>query len=163
MPVSTTESKTAVKVLGMGQAAIAEAPACLASVLGSCIGISLYSGRHKLGAFSHVVLPNANGQIATPGKFADTAIPHMLRLFESRGVQPASLVAKLAGGACMFGADGPLKIGESNAETVRQLLDEARIKVLAQDVGGTCGRRVTFDCQTGLLTVETVGNPTKTL
>ncbi len=163
MPVSTTEPIVAIKVLGMGQVAIAEAPAHLSAVLGSCVGIALYCERHKLGAFSHVVLPNTNGQPAMPGKFADTAVPHMLRLFENRGVRPSALVAKMAGGACMFGADGPLKIGESNAETILQLLDEARIKVLARDIGGTCGRRVTFDCRTGQLTVETVGNPPKTL
>jgi chemotaxis receptor (MCP) glutamine deamidase CheD len=37
------------------------------------------------------------------------------------------------------------------------------IPIVGTDVGGTCGRRVSFDCSTGLATIERVGQPEQTL
>ena len=63
----------------------------------------------------------------------------------------------------MFGSSGPLQIGDANMEAVAQALRTAGIRVAAQDVGGTRGRRVTFDCAGGEMIVESAGQPTKTL
>jgi chemotaxis protein CheD len=61
------------------------------------------------------------------------------------GSKNRSLVAKMAGGACMFEYFGTnLNIGERNAERVRVLLKENHIQLCAEDVGGKVGRSVTF-------------------
>lgn len=150
-------------MVGMGQIAIARNSNRLSAVLGSCIGVAFYHPRLRLGVMGHVVLPRANGQSATPGKFADTAIPHMLQLLVQQGANLGALVAKMTGGACMFGNNGPLQIGQSNAEAVEAALAAAGIRLVARDVGGNKGRRVVFDSSTGHLTVETAGGPAKVL
>ncbi len=149
--------------VGMGQTALARAPGLLCSVLGSCVGLALYHPRLKTGALAHIVLPTASGRGALPGKFADTALPHMLTELLKAGIPREGLVAKIAGGACMFGVSGPLQIGDSNIEAVQTLLAQENIRIIAKDVGGQKGRRVTLDCSTGELLVEIAGHPKKVL
>jgi chemotaxis protein CheD len=149
--------------VGMGQIAVENAPALLTSVLGSCVGLALYHPRVKTGALAHIVLPTASGRGALPGKFADTALPHMLTQLSKVGVPRQGLVAKIAGGACMFGVSGPLQIGDNNVEAVKMLLAKENIRIMGEDVGGQKGRRVTFDCATGELLVEVAGKTKKVL
>lgn len=149
--------------VGMGQVVVATAPVHLSSVLGSCVGVALYHRRLKLGALAHVVLPDSCGRPGLPGKFADTAVPYMIRQLEAKGAPRNQLVAKIVGGACMFGIGGPLQIGDTNIEAVVRALAASGIRVQAQDVGGTKGRRVTFDCATGQLLVQIVGESPRTL
>lgn len=163
MASPTTVAAPQVTSVGMGQAAAGGASLRLTAVLGSCLGVALYHRRLHLGAMSHVVLPDSTGRDAAPAKFADTAIPHMLELLKQQGAPTGSLVAKIAGGACMFGATGPMQIGQANAEAVRGILKTLRIPVLAEDVGGTKGRRVVLDCGDGTLTVEIAGCNVKVL
>jgi len=163
MAVSTAVATPQVTSVGMGQAAIGTRLSRLTAVLGSCLGVALYHRRLQLGAMSHVVLPDSNGRDALPAKFADTAIPHMVELFTQHGGSANGLVAKIAGGACMFGATGPMQIGLANAEAVHRELAKLRIPIIAEDIGGSKGRRVIFDCGCGTLTIETAGCRPKAL
>ena len=160
LATSNTAKET---LVGMGQIAAGAAPERMKAVLGSCIGLAIYHRRLKTGAMAHIVLPDSAGRGGTPGKFADTAVPEMLKLLQELGTSAHGLTAKLAGGANMFGGPGPLQIGDANAEAVARTLKSAGIRVAGQDVGGTKGRRVTFDCTSGEMTVECAGQPARTL
>jgi chemotaxis protein CheD len=85
----------------------------------------------------------------------------MLEELRRRGVGQSGLIAKIVGGACMFGLGGPLQIGDANAHAVLALLAAASIPVVARDVGGTSGRRATLNCSNGKITVTTVGGPAR--
>jgi len=161
--INTTSIKTPEHMIGMGQIALGESPQTLKAVVGSCIALVLYHPQLKRGAMAHIVLPNAAGRTNTPGKFADTAIPHMLELMKDLGLPHRGLTAKFAGGANMFNGNGPMQIGKSNAETVAQALQTAGIRIAGQDVGGSRGRRVIFDCTSGVMTIECAGLPAKSL
>ena len=150
-------------MVGMGQIAVVRNSGRLSAVLGSCIGVAFYHPRLRLGAMGHVVLPRANGQATTPGKFADTAVPFMLQLMLQEGANAGGLIAKIAGGACMFGGNGPLQIGQANAEAVEAALTAAGVRLVGREVGGNKGRRVVFNAATGSLTVETAGGTPKIL
>jgi chemotaxis protein CheD len=160
LEMSNTAKET---LVGMGQLAAGRAPERMKAVLGSCIGLAIYHPRCKTGVMAHVVLPNSAGRGGSPGKFADTAVPEMLELLKALGTPAQGLVAKLAGGANMFAGSGPLQIGDANVDAVTQALQAAGIRAAAQDVGGTQGRRVTFDCASGEMTVQRAGQPARTL
>jgi chemotaxis protein CheD len=149
--------------VGMGQISSGAGEALLHAVLGSCVGVALYHPRARVGALGHIVLPDSSGREASAGKFADTAIPAMIRECERQGAARAGLVAKIAGGACMFGGGGPLQIGEANLAAVAQRLAQAGIRIAAEDTGGSKGRRVTLDCATGQMAVQVVGQSTRIL
>ncbi len=150
-------------MVGMGQAIAACAPLRLWSILGSCVAVALCDPRRRVSALGHVVLPAASGRTGMPGKFADTAVPHMLHLLREKGVPSQGLVAKIAGGARMFGHSMPLEVGESNIQAIVHALESVDIRVAARDVGGSRGRRITLDCSTGGLLIEVLGSPPLTL
>ena len=163
MSTSATSNPSKKILVGMGQIAAARAPEQMRAILGSCIGLALYHARCKTAVMAHIVLPESAGRDGTPGKFADTAVPHMLGLLRERGVPIHGVTAKFAGGANMFQGSGPLQIGDANIEAVTAALNKAGIRVVGQDVGATRGRRIDFDCASGEMIVEYAGRPARTL
>ncbi len=166
MPTSpATGSPESVEVVSVaiGQWAVAPAPARIRTLLGSCVGVVLYDRNSKLGGLAHVVLPSARGPVDHPGKYADTAIPAVIAEFERR-LGPATrmrLTAKLVGGASMFQVDTPpesmLNIGRRNQEAIEAILESLRIPVLARDLGGSTGRRLTLDTVSGIVAIKVPG------
>ena len=163
MITATTNAKTQEITVGMGQIASGGSPQQMKAIVGSCIALALHHPRLKKGVLAHIVLPDSAGRNGAPGKFADTAVPKMLEWFRQCGAPVQGLTAKLAGGANMFASTGPLQIGNANVEAVALALQNAGVRIAAQDTGGTCGRRVTFCCGGGELIVESAGQPPKTL
>ncbi|MBX7168802.1 MAG: chemotaxis protein CheD [Pirellulales bacterium] len=147
------------QLVGLGQLVLADAPHRLWAILGSCVGVAIYHPRKRVGVLAHIVLPNSGEQAGLPGRYADSAIPAALRLLEASGANAGGLVAKIAGGAAMFETRGPLQAGQANIAAVRAALETAHIKLLAEHVGETRGRKVIFDLATGILRVEIVGQP----
>ena len=81
----------------------------------------------------------------------------MIERLAERGAPASRLIAKLAGGASMFRGDGPIRVGATNREAVKGLLEERKIRIAGEHVGGSQGRRVTFEVERGTLTVEIAG------
>ena len=141
----------------MGQIALIAEDELAGAVLGSCIGLAIYHPRFNVAAVAHIVLAQSAGRSGMPGKFADTAIPEMLRLLAAEGVSPTGLVSKLAGGSNMFGSNGPIQVGEANHAAVVELLKHSAIQVAAEDVGGSKGRRIRFDPTSKDMLIEIAG------
>jgi chemotaxis protein CheD len=153
--ISTLSPPATCHLVGMAQIAVFSAPEVARAVLGSCVGVAIYDEFAKLAAVAHVVLPHSEGR-ATPqlGKYANTAIASMHDSLIKRGANPKRLSAKIAGGANMFVGKGPFQIGDQNISAVRAGLSAHSIRLLAEHVGGTNGRRVTFDPLAGTLLIE---------
>ena len=161
MSTATIEKKP--PTVGMSQIVFLEAPETAHSVFGSCIALSMYHPRRKIGALAHIVLPNSSGREGQPGKFADTAVPHIVGELNKRGADTKGLVAKMCGGSAMFGGGGPIQIGEENVTAVTELLKDLKIPITGTHLGGAKGRRVTFDCANGDVTIEIVGQPAEVI
>lgn len=156
-PTCETLEQQSPRSVGLGQAALGFAPDSLWTVLGSCIGIALVEPQRGLAALAHVVLPAATGHVFIPTKFADTAIPHVITLMERAGASRKDIVAKIAGGACMYGSGNSNHLGQTNIKSVKRTLLTAGIPLVAEHLGGTSGRRVTLECGTGIFRIEILG------
>lgn len=128
--------------------------------LGSCVAIAMHDARFRVSGLAHVLLPDAGmARDATNlARFATTAVPLLIAEMQSIGAR-GPLVAKLAGGAALFGdmlgsAGG--QIGARNVVAARAALSAAGIPLLGEEVGGNAGRSVTLDVNTGALTVRSV-------
>jgi chemotaxis protein CheD len=163
MPCLQSVQSPADVAVGMGQATFAAEPNRLTTIVGSCVAVTLYSPRRRLGVLGHIVLSKSRGAADNPAKYADTAIPHMLWMLRREGVDPSELAAKLAGGACMFGNGQFTRIGENNVQAAIQSLESAGIGIVGRDAGGNIGRRICFDLATGIVTVASVGRPPRTI
>ena len=127
--------------------------------LGSCVAIVLYDRALRMASLAHVLLPDADygrGQVK-PAKFATTAVPLLIAEMRRAG-STGPLVAKLAGGARMFGSllSCGVNMGERNVEATRRALTAAGIPVVAEEVGGENGRSIYVDVATGELRVRSL-------
>ena len=158
-PASIAGAASTIPV-GLGDLFTAKSGELVAYSLGSCVGICLYDPTARVAAMAHVVLPAAPGEaVATPGKYADTAVPALLDALKRQGASPFRLRCKIAGGAAVLaiGGGGALpSIGQRNVEAVKAALAKASIRVLAEETGGNQGRTVRLDAATGRVLVRTV-------
>jgi len=153
---------TVVKV-GMADLNVAEGGATLKTTgLGSCVGLTLFDPKQLVAGMAHIMLPSSD--IAREGqlniaKYADTAIPELLKQLLRLGADRRRLVAKLAGGAQMFAFSGTgdsLRIGPRNVESTKLALESLDIPVVAEDTGGNYGRTIEFDSRSGVLFIRSV-------
>ena len=130
--------------------------AVLITTVGSCVAIGLIDPKAGVGALGHVMLPNNNGRKTEAiGKYADTAIPAMIKEMEMKGAKKSRMKAKIAGGAKMF--DFPsnnFSIGEKNVKAVRKILEDYGIEISGEDVGKNYGRTIEFHTSTGKMVIK---------
>lgn len=151
--------------VGMADYKVSEGPNRLITLgLGSCIGITVYDKRRKIGGMAHIMLPKNPDPTKSIAKFADTAIEAMLNDLANMGVGIRSLEAKLAGGAQMFtfsSSNEMNSIGFRNAEAVKQELKKRGVKIIAEETGGGAGRTIELDLEDGKLKIKTMGSGEK--
>ncbi len=135
--------------------------------LGSCVGVVLYDETKKVAGMAHVMLPDsslAKGSEINIAKYADTAIPQLIKEMEALGASTRNMVAKLAGGAQMFSflsGNDTMRIGPRNVEACKLALEQVHIRIVAEDTGGNCGRTIEMDALTGILQIRTVNQGVK--
>lgn len=153
-----------VVAVGMGEMAVSrEADVILAAYgLGSCVGVAAWDPVARVGGLAHILLPSSAARQATnaAGKFADTALPALLRSVTRHGAERSRLIVKVAGGAQVLALGGPnsaLAIGEKNVAAVRQAIRQHELSLAAEDVGGNSGRTMLLYLENGRVTVQVIG------
>ena len=151
--------------VNMAEYKVESKPIELVTSVGSCIAICMYDSANMCGGMAHIMLPKSAvaAQEPLPGKFADTAVPTLTTAIRRISRKESRLTAKIAGGANMFPNMNALNIGEKNIQAVKASLAEHRVRLLAEDVGGTHGRRITFNITTGTATVRQFNGETTKL
>lgn len=150
--------------VGIADYKAAYTPAKIITIgLGSCVGIALYDGINKIGGLVHIMLPDSKqfSNISNPCKFADLAIPILLKNMQSMGAKRNAITAKIGGGACMFNfADKSLvmDIGKRNVASVREVLMKLSIPIIGEDTGGNQGRTMLLDIGLGKTYIRTVNS-----
>jgi chemotaxis protein CheD len=143
--------------IGIGELVVSKSPAVLRTLVGSCVGMTLYDPFRKVGGMAHIVHPESNGRVDQPGKYADTAIRELMRELANQGGEQRRLVAKYAGGAKMLNAFSSNPIGDLNVEMIERILTQLGIPILGRECGGKHGRRLALDLTRGVLRIEAVG------
>lgn len=132
----------------------------VSTVLGSCVSVCLYSRTAMAGGMIHYALPKASMNLnEDPLRYGDCAIPMLIRELEKlTGMPGSSFTAKIIGGSDNIGSEKAYhNIGSANIEIAQQLLAKFGIQVLAQEVGGSVGRKALFHVSTGRLQSAFVG------
>lgn len=155
--------------VGMADLNIALYPDALTTLgLGSCVGICLYDPVTKIAGMAHVMLPYSSSGVGdkNPAKYADTGIPLLIQNMQKKGAFKGRLVAKIAGGAQMFGfkpENDIIQIGKKNVAATKEILEGYAIRIIAEDTGGNFGRTIEFYSSDGSLLIKTIGQGTKTV
>ena len=154
--------------IGIGDLKVCKKPDILVTyALGSCVGICLLDSTAGVGGLSHIMLPDSTAGVngaSAPMRFADTAIPLLIREMEKLGASRGRLRAKIAGGATMFAiANDKFNIGDRNVAKVKEMLAKERIPILAEDTGADYGRTLFFYPETGVMEIRAATRGTKML
>jgi two-component system chemotaxis response regulator CheB len=152
-----------------GEMAYSGDPGRISTLLGSCVAVVLHDARLKRGGMNHFMVPTAGPNSSlNAGKCGDLAIAQLLRLAGLAGSRNADLGARLYGGGAVVGhlgsaaVAGGLDIGRRNIELARKMLHEAGVRILAEETGGTQGRRLSLDPVTGQVEVRLIESSRET-
>jgi chemotaxis protein CheD len=133
-------------------------PIELVTSVGSCVALCLYDSTNRSGGLAHIMLPNSAiaPQDFLPCKFADTAVPALAKAVQEISGKEACLSAKIAGGANIFSDlnNNGQPIGMKNVNAVKAALSANKIRLVAEDVGGSYGRRIAFNIGNGIATIR---------
>jgi chemotaxis protein CheD len=134
-------------------------PARVTTILGSCVAVCLFDARRHVAGLNHFLLPSAPAASATSIRYGDVAIGVLIRRVLNLGATREGLTAKIFGGANVLHAfaEGSRHIGLANVDVARELLERNGIPLVAEDVGGTRGRKLVFSLPDGAAWVKGIG------
>ena len=129
--------------------------------LGSCVGLTIWDSKLKIGGMAHIMLPSSKGFTKNENfaKFADSAIEFLVNELIKMGAKKKYMEAKVFGGASMFSFEYKsdiLNIGDRNVEATLTTLDSLGIDIVNKDTGGNFGRTISIDLGTGMVEVHSI-------
>jgi len=146
------------KFIHVGEIFVGAKPTEISTVLGSCIAVCIYDKVEMIGGMNHYLVPlwNENG-LQSP-KYGNISIPRLIENMLNLGCQKHNLEAKVFGGGNVIEvSQEDMMIGRKNILIAKELLREYNIKITAQDVGGTRGRKILMRTDTGKIFLRYTG------
>ena len=146
------------KFIHVGEIHVATTPTEIKTVLGSCIAVCLYDKVTRIGGMNHYLVPlwNENG-LQSP-KYGNISIPKLIDKMLIVGCRKENIEAKIFGGGNVIDVtQEEMMIGRKNIVIAKEILLEHKIKIVAQDVGGTRGRRILMRSDTGKILLKYTG------
>jgi chemotaxis protein CheD len=137
-----------------GESHLARTPAIIRTILGSCVGVTFWSRKLRIGALCHAQLPKcpSSHPTRTVGhRYVDFAIRDFVRQFGELGVPRSELEVKLFGGGDVLVVSDPasLTVGRMNCEMAIHVVKAESLNVVAWSLGGTSGLTIQFHTSTG--------------
>jgi chemotaxis protein CheD len=143
-----------------GHLYLARSPMMLQTILGSCVGATIWSERLGAGALCHGVLPKCPPGTGPPEghRYVDYSIRYLLERFDALGACRQELEVKLFGGADVLPVSAArahiATVGAMNCKAALEVLEKEGLRVAASDLGGPKGRTIHFDTGTGEVLVH---------
>lgn len=135
----------------------------LKTLLGSCVALTLWHPRLRIGGMCHFMLPQRprTGLRELDGRYGDEAVLTLVHCIELAGAKSTEFVCNLYGGADTMpdAAQFKFNIGERNIQAGWQLADAFGFQLAEVDVGDNVPRKVTLDLNTGSAVVTRGAGP----
>ncbi|MBI5675806.1 MAG: chemotaxis protein CheD [Nitrospirae bacterium] len=138
-----------------GEIYIGERPAKVVTVLGSCVSVTIFSKRLRIGAICHGALPHCRKMRRCHDlcddtfKYVDCSLHYMLGRMRSLGCADSEIEIKLFGGADTLSSKKENTIGSMNVKMALDIIRQENLRVIAADVGDSFGRKIFFMTHTG--------------
>ncbi len=141
-----------------------EEPCQINTILGSCVSVCFWDKTLKVGGMCHYMLPYWNGEGLASPKYGNIAIEKLLEKMYSFGSKKFNIVAKVFGGGEVIDTKTPqFNIGERNIKLAFEFLNEQKINIVSQSVGGKLGRKIIFCTENGAVKQRYVQRQVKDL
>jgi chemotaxis protein CheD len=136
-----------------GQLYFGNQPASLRTLLGSCVAITLWHPKRRIGGMCHYLLPDRNEveAVLRDGRYAAEAVALLVEAIAHVGTRPDEYEAHLYGGADTLPGHLAHKpnIGVRNIEIGWELVDRHGFQLMGVDVGDDVPRTVRMDMRNG--------------
>lgn len=114
-------------------------------------------------ALAHCLLPKSpNEDFELGGRYIDQAISSMIKMMSISPGDYKRVRAIVAGGGNMTRPEGTVEsklVGSLNSKMAIETLRELRIKIIHEDIGGICGRKISLNCFDGTFEVKHIPRP----
>ena len=138
----------------------------VATVLGSCVAITMYNKKMKTGSICHSSMPELPKSKGTRleesqniFKYVDSSIIHMYENYIELYGNSNDLEVKVFGGSSSLETNKNIfDIGNKNVEKAMYVFDKLKIKIIASDLGGNNGRKIVFDLTDGKVLLKRISN-----
>ncbi|HNS22986.1 MAG TPA: chemotaxis protein CheD [Sedimentisphaerales bacterium] len=148
------------KFLRPGEFYTGREPVVAETLVGSCVAVCLYNYKQGFGAMNHFLMDRPKNPAETDiGRYGVTSTRHIVDAMMQIDPEPTHYRATILGGAAVLKTaheDG--RIGQGNVAAALEVLHAAHIRVAGREVGGTRGRRIRFNTQTGEIQCRFAGD-----
>ena len=146
-----------------GELHISREPALISTLLGSCVAVTLFNYKLKCGGMNHFMLPACPEGGTCSGKHGDYSTQMLIETMLSYDNSIKHIEACVFGGANVndylaFGKG----IGAKNIIAAGEILKRYNIKISKKAIGGTFGRKIYFNTDTGEFDIKKIQNSTVT-
>lgn len=127
------------------------------TVLGNCVAVTFFDTDQRFGGINHFVFPEAERVEDMTPQYGNVAIRALYRMLLRMGARRDSMVAQIVGGSeCHILDDRDL--GLKNVDLARLVIDQLKVPIISEDVGGVMGRKVLYHSGTNEMAVFKVDN-----
>lgn len=139
------------KFINVGEFYIGINPTEVCTILGSCVSVCLFDRMKNIGGMNHYLIPLWKGNGIQSPKYGNIAIHRLVEGMLKCGCRLENLEAKIFGGGNVIYSvsNDSIMVGKKNILVAIEVLEEYRIPVTAQDVGGVHGRHIVLQSETG--------------
>jgi chemotaxis protein CheD len=149
----------AVKILP-GEYYVTTKDILIGTVLGSCVSACIRDRVSGIGGMNHFMLPNAgsdqNNPASESARYGAYAMELLINQLMKTGAVRKNLEAKVFGGGNVIPNMSSMKIGDRNANFVRQYLKNEDIRIIGEDLCDSYARKVYFFPLTGRVLVKRI-------
>jgi chemotaxis protein CheD len=133
----------------------------ITTVLGSCISACIHDLSAGVGGMNHFMLPvsKENGwkvmrddPLSEANRYGNYAMEHMINELLKYGASRENLEVKVFGGGQIISRF--TQIGEKNIQFIHLYIQNERLKLASEDVGGVLARKVVYYPATGRVRVK---------
>ncbi len=153
---------------------IAQTPAVIKTILGSCISMVFYCDRLGISGITHAQLPGefsnslcyehcptlcGLNRSKDAFKYVTSSTGYMLKQFKAMNIMPHEIEIKLFGGANVLKTIHTIKtVGEKNIIVAHDIIEQCQLRLTAEDTGGNKGRTLYLFSHSGEVRVFTHKN-----
>lgn len=124
------------------------------TLLGSCVSITMWHPRLKIGGMCHYMLPRrgagGTASSAAEGNYADEAMQMFLHELRKAATRPQEYIVKMFGGGCMFVDSSDVRdLSARNIAAGREQLADHGFTISAEHTGGYGSRVLIFELWSG--------------
>ncbi len=122
------------------------------AVLGNCVAVTFFDRDNCFGGMNQFVFPKTEKREDMTAQYGNIGIRALFRMLLEMGANRQGMVAQIIGGAeCKVFNDDNL--GLQNIRLARTVLEQLRVPVVSEDVGGSMGRKVIYHSGTNEMAV----------